>query len=371
MSPGAARRTGLGAAALAGVTFLVLIWWPSVGKIAAGANDFLAFYAGARLVGTPELYDPAAAARVEHEAAGMTGPALRYIRLPYWAVVLWPLGRMSYPAAYAVFQAVSLAALAGFVLLWPGNRGAALVACCWSVPVSAAFASGQDVFFLLLWITLAVRWQERRPWAAGMVLALCAAKFHLFLPLPLLLAAQRRWRMAAGLAAGGAVLAALSFAAAGADWPVRLLATLASPAIEPGETVMPTLRGLFAGVPGRTAWEPILAAACLVFLWMAARRADFATGFAATLTAGLLIGRHAYPADCTLLIPAALLVMARAPAPRLRWFAIGLLVPVWYLILMANTPAGRLVPLGMFTLLACLAAEAFRARQRMETYVVS
>jgi hypothetical protein len=80
--------------------------------------------------------------------------------------------------------------------------------------VAANFANAQDVTFLLLWAALAVVLvRGGADFAAGLVLALCAQKFHLLVFLPVLIVAARRWRLGAGLVAGSAVLLALSFAA--------------------------------------------------------------------------------------------------------------------------------------------------------------
>jgi hypothetical protein len=91
--------------------------------------------------------------------------------------------------------------------------------------------------FLLLWIAIAAALFERgRRFAAGMVLALCSAKPHLFLLLPLLLLGRRMWSTIWGLLAGGALLAAVSFAAAGPHWPREFLSG-ARPARQPPSVV--------------------------------------------------------------------------------------------------------------------------------------
>ncbi len=329
--------------ALLGVAVLAAVWWPVRGTVIHGANDFLMFYAGARLAGTPDLYgNPERVWQVQEETAGMANRALQFTRLPWVAAVLWPLGRLPYAAAYVVFQALSLAALAAFLALWPRPRMNVALACAWSVPLSFAFAQAQDVTFLLLWVALAWRWHEKRPWAAGAVLALCSAKFHLFLLLPLLIVGQRRWRMGGGLLGGGAALAAVSFAVAGPRWPVAYAASLMDPRINPGESFMPTLRGLVVGWPGAMAWEIVLGLAVAAAVWGVARRGDFAAGMGAVLVGGLLVAHHAYMADLTLLIPALLGAKLRP-----RWLAVALLAPVWYLVAMAIPPHNAGLPVGM------------------------
>lgn len=338
-------------AALLGVAVLAAVWWPVRGTVIRGANDFLMFYAGARLAGSPDLYgNPQRVWQVQEESAGMANRALQYTRLPWVAAALWPLGRLPYTAAYAAFQALSLAALAAFLALWPRPRLPVELACAWSVPLSFALAQAQDITFLLVWVALALRWHEKRPWAAGAVLALCSAKFHLFLLLPLLIAGQRRWRMGGGLVVGGAALAAVSFAVGGAAWPARYLATLTDPRINPGETFMPTLRGLVAPLPYAVAWEVVLGLAAAAAVWRVARRGDFTAGLGAVLVGGVLVARHAYLADLTLLVPALVPALEGAQG-RLRWPILALLAPLWYLLAMAISPHNAGLPVGMMAVL--------------------
>ena len=81
-----------------------------------GRNEFLGFYAGARLVGGPNLYDRDAV-RDEHvKAVGETGE-IQYGRLPCFAFFLKPLGLLPYRTAYAVWASLLAAAFAGFIAL--------------------------------------------------------------------------------------------------------------------------------------------------------------------------------------------------------------------------------------------------------------
>jgi hypothetical protein len=351
-------------ALLAGIGFDCLLYAVYVTPadkqwILQGRNDFAMMYTSAKLVGTPYFYDPIASFRAKEKLTGDTSPARLVTRLPYWAAFLWPLGRMSYPPAYWLFQAISVGALAGAIVLWPGNRAAMLLACCWSWPVFAVLTEGQDVFFLVLWIALAARWASRRPFAAGMALALCASKFHLFLPLPLVLAARREGRVAAGLGLGGTLLAAVSFAVAGVDWPLRWFRIVANPVVNPSPEIMPNLHNLVRGLPEAAVWEAVLALACLAAVWVVARRTNWQIGLAAALVAGLLTSVHAYMGDCTLLIPAVLL-LAASGIGWLRLAGITLLFPVWYLLLYMGE-AGRILPAALLALLAALAWEALRS----------
>jgi hypothetical protein len=358
------RRIGLLLAIVTGINVICFPYVTSVDRIIHGRNDYAAFYAAARLVSTPYLYDAAAGAQIRSELAGERSATRQFIRLPYWAAFFSPLGRIRYLESYWTFQAISLTALIASVLLWPGKRLPLLLAYCWSLPAAAVLAQGQDVFFLLLWITLALRWADRRPLAAGLVLALCASKFHLFFPLPVLLAARREGRMAVGVGIGGALLALVSFAVAGADWPARFLKTIASPVVSPGEDVMPNLHNLLATLPGRAIWECVIALACAAMVWVVARRSSFPVGLAAALVGGLLASVHSYLADCALLVPA-LLLFAGMGIAWLRFAATVLLLPTFYLPLIIGGRSGRLVPAVLLGLLAAVAWEAVRSGRKV------
>ena len=294
-----------------------------------GRNDFLSFYSGARLAGTARLYDAPAARRIQADAIGESFPAVGYTRLPYFALLLKPLAALPYRAAYAVWLCCSAAAFIGFALLWPaGARKWPLL--CWSLPAWVALFNGQDVGFLLLFVAAAAALSRRgRDFAAGAALALCAAKFHLFLLLPVVVVAQRRWNMLAGTATGGAVLAALSFAAAGPAWPRQYLADLADPTLDAGLTHMPGLRAFYGGIPGAGYIQAAILLALAALVWLIARRhKSFEQPLAIALAAGISGAFHAYLADCALLLPAILTLW-----PRGRAVALATPVP-WFLLQM-------------------------------------
>jgi hypothetical protein len=48
------------------------------------------------------------------------------------------------------------------------------------------------------------------------------------------------------------------------------------------------------------------------------------------LAGGIVVGYHGFVSDCSLLIPAALLVLARKPPGWLGWVAVAPLVPLIY-----------------------------------------
>jgi hypothetical protein len=344
------------------ILLMSLLVWSYRERVFAGYNDFVSFYAGGRLAGSAGLYDPERVRAEQIERTGVTGDAWRFIRLPYYAAFLWPLARLPYTAAYWVWQGLSLSAVVAFAVLW---RSAApwttVLFTCLSLPLVTSLMNGQDLSFLLLWTALAVRWQEGgKPLAAGMVLSLGAAKPHLLVLLPVLLAAQRRWRVAAGVAAGGAALLGLSFAAAGWDWPRRYYAVLTDPAIHPGLEVMPNLHGVFYHFPALRWLEWPAAAVVAAVVWLVARTGSFAQGLAAVLAGGLLAGYHAYLPDCTVLLPLALLGLTEAKTAWARLPAFLLLTPAAYFLVPLRSPWSAVVPGLAFLLLVGVAVEARR-----------
>ena len=303
-----------------------------------GQTDFMDLYAGGKLAFSHDLYDPGQVTRVEAETGGRYSPTRLFMRPAAFAVLLWPFSQMPYRTASWAWEATNVVVLIGFIALWPpGNRWLAAVVCCWSVPAFMSLAEGQDIAFLLASIALAL-WLLRagRDFAAGIVLSLCASKFHLFLLVPVWLIAGRRWKIARGLAAGGAGLAVLSFAN-GLDWPVRYVRLLLNPVNNPYASVMPGIHGLVDGLPGHLWIEGLAFAVIGVLVWRASRRGSVEWGLAAALTGGILVAPHAYVADCALLIPAGLIALDRSSGSVLQGrLAIAVLTPPIYWLFLSG-----------------------------------
>ena len=302
-----------------------------------GRNDFLGFYEGARMVGTPQLYDREAVRELQLQTLGETFE-IPYPRLPCYAWFLKPLGSLPYRTSYTLWIALMSSAFAGFIALWPGVTDARRwMICCWSLPAFISLFNGQDDLLLLFWAAVgACLLRAGKPFAAGIALALCFSKFHLVGLVPVVILAQRRWRMAGGLATGLAGLLALSFAAAGWNWPLKWYAVLADERINPGLKHMPNLHSLFTPLGPLSLPMQIAGGAVLVIgLFLAARRASgFEQPLALALVAGLLAGFHGYMADGALLPPALMVFSAKGYA---RLPAIALVTPVpWFFLQLPN-----------------------------------
>jgi hypothetical protein len=318
-----------------------------------GRNDFLGFYAGARLVGGPDLYNRDAVQAIQLQAVGGVGE-IQFGRLPFYALVLKPLTWLPYGTAHAVWFALLAAAFAGFIALWPGAATPLrwLIG-CWSFPAFVSLFNGQDDVVLLLWVALAARLlRAQKPAVAGMVLALCASKFHLFALVPVVILAQRRWRMMGGAVFGGCVLLALSFAAAGWSWPAGYLSVLAHPGMSTSLDHMPNLHSLFGsgvGLPIQIAADALVA----LGLFLAARStSDFEGPVALALVAGVLVGFHAYLSDGVLFLPALFIFSTVGYA---RFPAMALITPFPWILLQFHRP----VPAVTQLLILALAGAGF------------
>jgi hypothetical protein len=284
--------------------------------------------------------------------------------LPFYIAAISPLRAFRYRTAYWIWQSVSLAAVLAFVYFWPGTpRWVTALACCWSAPLLECFIMGRDVAVILM--VLALSWAlfvHGRHFAAGCVLSLCLIKYNLFLPLPLLVAGKRLWRLGAGLVAGTALLLAISFAVGGWAWPLQYVAELRMPAATPNYWGMPNFHGLFSGLHSVF---PEAAATCLALgsAWLVARGEQTERAVMAMLAAGLLVSYHAFFGDDTILIPVGLYLLTRATHMVSKLVGIVMLCPLTYLPFTSVHP--WIPPAAVLVLpLAAVVGEEIRARRK-------
>lgn len=331
-----ADLVALGFAALIGLGLNLFVALPLAPRAIQGDNDFPVFYMGGALAGSPALWDAAEYMELQQRELGSSDDSLVWIRPPFYALLLKPLSWLPFRQANAAWLVLRLAALGLAAATWRFSpRAALLLAVAVSPALMANLLGGQDALFVLGLAAAALFAAERgRPVAAGMVLSLATIKFNLLLPLPLLLAAQRRWRILQGVALGGVGLAALSVAAAGASWPADYLAALRQDRIHPNLQAMPSLSGLLSDVPQRPVWQTALTLALLAAVWFAFQRCDLRRGWALALATGVLAAPHAYLADCALLLPALLYAVDRSELRALKLGAMLLLFPplLWLLL---------------------------------------
>ena len=379
---------------LASVIVHGIEFWQHRARIQAGYGDFSALYTAGLLVRRGEgrfLYDRREQWRVQQEFAPNVdirkGP-MPFIRPPFEALVFFPLAYFSYPVALAIWS------LAKVVLLWftarllprprPFTRiypyWLEVALCLGFFPVFLDLFEGQDAILLLLIVAAALnRLQSRKDVAAGVVLALGLFKFHLVVPIAIMLWLAGRARILAGFLPGTAALVALSCVISGASvlstYPVYLLNLNRATGVGVVTAQsMPNLRGLLtaflgrAPYPGPIHWVllPVAVAAIVLTarLWKLRINAGFpglALGYCLVLVVAILTSYYAYSYDMTLLIIPLLLLgggfldqPGLPPIPQ-RMIAGGLLLVIctplyWALILRLDRPYLLVVPMFILAL---------------------
>ncbi len=337
------RKVAAAACLLCGIVWLAVYVWKMDRRFWIGSNDFLQLYAGARLVGTPQLYQAEPAYEIHRQAVGDWLPAVVYTRPPFYAWLLKPLGRLPYLAAYWIFMAVNFAGLCWFCFRYfRASMGMAFLVSCFP-PLYIAAVCGNDLGIVLgLLGGVFVLMDRKRDFAAGLLLSLCAIKFHLFTVVPLVLWILGRRRVVAGGATGGAGLLLLSFAAQGLDWPRQYLALLSNPLVHPDVQVMPNLHGIAQSFAPALATPVTLvlsfcavAAACGL-AWL--RRDQWHTALGIAVLAGLLVSWHCYFQDCVLLLAVMAMVLQDETSAAVRLPLALLCVPITFWMLMAPAP---------------------------------
>lgn len=309
-------------------------------RFLAGINDFLPRYTQARMVGTQQMYSIEAGYREQERVLGFHIDGAYHDRFPWQALLMAPLGWLPYLWAYGIWIGLNLAAFAGLVWVWLLPRDYVLWGAVF-LPVAACLIMGQDTILLALCLASALRLAAtRRDLAAGLLLALCTAKPHLFLLVPLAVIAHRRWRMVSGAALGTLGLLIVGTAAAGWDWPVRWW-TVAKTVGSNSLANMATRPSVFQF--GMQQWTIGLAfALAVVFGFLIWRSRNLETSVALAVIGSILVAPHSAIYDLPLLLVA---LPALPMACYGRWLRIALFTPVPYWALLNGAPWSAMAPL--------------------------
>ena len=251
---GRARTLLVAAAALVGgilLTLMLLFGLPQTLRGTsisddAGARrgpDFLTHYTAGRmlLVGdAAHLYDAPLQSAAQEAALGAPLDRPSPFLLPPAAALLFaPFALLPLAPAATLWAALTVVLmLTSLRLVWPlsplcGQLPGALAALALlgTYPVGMNLVGGNNAALWLTVYALGARlYLTGRIVAAGAVLGLGALKPQLFLAVPILLLAQRRWRALTAFAAVAAALAALSLALVGRDGARDYVAYLTSDA---------------------------------------------------------------------------------------------------------------------------------------------
>lgn len=362
-----------------GRLFLVLVvgihaffLWNVRERIAKADPDFTAFYTAGTLLREGrghELYKAGAQEEVQQQFATDSdirrGP-LPYIHPAFEALLFAPLSFLAYPAAFLVWEALNLGMLVAVSLLLRSRLGSLrpvpllewMLALLAFFPVFTNFLQGQDAILLLLLLVLSFRaLDSNSPFAAGCWLGLGVFRYHLVVPLALILGWRHR-RMFSGFAASGSAAVLLSFAIVGWQaallYPAYVLHWTTMPFFgKMPPSLMPNLLGLITGWPFAEATRGtlqvgVLAVSVLLLMSIAIMRnrangRDFLNlTFACAVITAVLVGYNTGSYDLSLLVlPLALVadyclggsVGLPEATRRLVLPAVPLLVsPLWFLL---------------------------------------
>lgn len=299
LTPERERVYGLGAAVLClalAIGFARVVVFPASGT--AGDVDFVAFHAAARLAvegPAAAAWDPASHAAAREASLGGPARVFPFLHPPTFLLLILPLGLLPFFGAMAAWLAVTGAALLAALRAW-GLRRAGLAAAVLSPAAVLNAAHGQTGFLAAALLAAAGLAFGRRPWLAGLCLAVLAVKpqFGLLIGPALLLAG--RWPVILWTGAFLALTAAASLLAFGpAAWSAFVAGGLAfQDVVRAGTLQTWKLQSVAAfatglGLPERPALAVQAAAtlATIVLVGMALRRRPGGRAEAAAVAAGL------------------------------------------------------------------------------------
>jgi len=310
------------------------VFWSLRDQVRDGYSDFSIFYTAGTILRRKaggHLYDSGLQFRVQQEFAphvAIRQGALPFNHPPFEALWFAPLANLPYPRAFAAWALLNLAILGALPFLL--RRHVALLqrtpVVFWWLAELAFFAvfiallQGQDSVVLLLLFSLAyVALKEKREFAAGCWLGLGLFRFHLVLPLLLILLLHKKRNVIAGFLVTALSLVLISIAILGWQeaasypsyvWNVENSSGSAASLV----SAMPNLRGfLHMIVP----WTPRVAVvvsglSALLLLWASSKWSDSGEGFdlsfSLALVTTIVVSYHVLAHDlCLLLLPLVLL----------------------------------------------------------------
>lgn len=311
----------------------LVIAWNARRLVYLGYPDFTTFYTGGIIVREhlgAQLYDEQTQYRVQQQfAPGVIirhGP-LPYIHPPFEALVFVPLAWLSYPAAFLVWDCISVAILIATMWLIRPHVSSlnAISVPAWIFiwlaffPVFFGLLQGQDIFVLLLLFVLAfVALKQERDLAAGCILSLGLFRFHLVVAFLFILLLQKRYKAVMGFIGSALLLALLSIGIVGWRQAVQYPAHVwrLEQSMERRGTIVPirmaNVRGLLdsALLPhtSKVASDVVIAAVSLALIiwgsrrWRSSSPDEFDLGFALCVVITILVGYHTLPYDLSLLL---------------------------------------------------------------------
>lgn len=341
--------------------------WAIRDRIALGDPDFTVFYTAAKMLRAGQgthLYDPVAEQAIQRRFTSdpdlRQGP-LPYIHPPFEALLFVPLTLFPYSDAFWIWNITNLGLLsivAGLlrnfvppqITFWD-----ALLALMAFFPVFANFHQGQDAILLLFLVVLGYRaFASGHDFAAGCWWGLGIFKYHLILPLILILVCWRGMKLLSGFLTTGSLAALLSLFLVGWRGAISYFGYVWHVISIPGYgripfRQLPNLAGLVAGWTASGNENPALRLAVLatsialllaVICLRTTERGPFLElKFSCAVIAAVLVGYSTNTYDLSLLaLPLALIVnsyLREKSPPNILLPAIPLMIsPLWFFLWM-------------------------------------
>lgn len=317
----------------------------------AANRDFIGYWAaGRQLVRGLNPYDPAGVLSAER-SAGYTGQRPNIIlNAPNAFPAVLGLGLVSAQIADLIWLASLVAVLIISVRFLreifgePDDR--LYLISYFFPPVVACIMAGQLGLFLLLGFVLFLRFEWDHPYVAGLGLAVCLLKPHLFVPFGLVLLLSccyhKRWRILLG-GAGGLLLACGSATLIDPNgWAqyARMMKTTAEVQSDFIPTVSTFVRILIDPNRAWLQFVPVFIASCwaLGYFWRRRHLWEWTADGLLVLGVSLLCSPHAWLTDEAVLLPLIIVGLMRAQAAGKSLIPFGVVIVAALAEIFLNCP---------------------------------
>lgn len=311
---------------VAGSVLLIgaLLWADNLPGITE--TDFSVTYIGARMVHLgigPRLYDLSEQKKIK-ESLQIGGKTLIFEHPPFEALLLSPLGGLSFRTAYLIWGLVSIVVWLSLPFLLrpylhlPADHLSYALLWLLFAPLWITLYVGQSSLLMLLLYSLAFLFLKRgQEFRSGVAIGLALFKFQFALPFIFIFLLRRKWKVIQGFTLTAAILGGLSLATVGAGGIssyIRLLTAVTShpDSLSYGAAVdMATIQGFMHAAFGRVL-NPYLSLLCVTSVsglllfwtarnWNGGELARDSGGddlmFATAVVVSLLTGFHMFTHD--------------------------------------------------------------------------
>ncbi|QNI31377.1 DUF2029 domain-containing protein [Alloacidobacterium dinghuense] len=297
---------------------------PSLGYVA----DFTGFLVGAKLIGTPQIYDIATNLTLQKAFTEVNDPTIIFMRQPFWAYAMKPFLNLTYSHAFLLWRVIVGFTLIACVWVSGSDRRFYLLALSWSVPAMGCIVMGNDSSLILLFTLISLAcWRNDRHFLAGVALGLCLCKFHFLIFLPLLLFRKQYRQELKGFLLSAAVLVAINFAVQ-PGWISLYWGALNIPQknMSGHPTLMPNFYAAFFWTEHPEIAVVLGGLFVLSIIWYICNRLPFDLAMPLCIFSALLTAPHTNALDWILAMPAILAV--HSWFPQIKPMALFLLSPV-------------------------------------------